>query len=127
MNERARESDATRVELQNVQDQLTSRVEDAESKLRRAEHDHNLDLESALIKLDEEQQRFVFITTSFNCSATMYHQMFEFHYLSLELDTGIEKGHTQSLNRAGPGLKTHRAPCFDRYRTKGVRIHFTKI
>ena len=59
LNERARESDATRVELQNVQDQLTSRVEDAESKLRRAEHDHNLDLESALIKLDEEQQRLV--------------------------------------------------------------------
>ena len=60
LNERARESDQTRVELQSVQDQLSTRVEDAENKLRRAEHDHNLDLESALIKLEEEQQRCVF-------------------------------------------------------------------
>ena len=59
LNERARESDQTRVELQSVQDQLSTRVEDAENKLRRAEHDHNLDLESALIKLEEEQQRCV--------------------------------------------------------------------
>merc|ERR1719220_139301 len=36
LHERARESDATRVELQTVQDQLSSRVDDAENKLRRA-------------------------------------------------------------------------------------------
>ena len=39
--------------LQSQQD----RLETTESKLRMAESDHNMDLESALIKLEEEQQR----------------------------------------------------------------------
>ena len=39
--------------LQSQQEKLES----TESKLRMAETDHSMDLESALIKLEEEQQR----------------------------------------------------------------------
>ena len=37
------------------------RLENTEARLRMAESDHNTDLESVLIKLEEEQQRYGFI------------------------------------------------------------------
>ena len=38
-------------------DSLHSRLETTEHRLRSAEADHHMDLETALIKLEEEQQR----------------------------------------------------------------------
>jgi len=44
-------------QLKDTTDNLQSRLESTEAKLRAVEHDHSMDLETALIKLEEEQQR----------------------------------------------------------------------
>ena len=44
-------------QLRSTQDTLASQLEMSQAKLREAEADHNMDLETALIKLEEEQQR----------------------------------------------------------------------
>ena len=45
-------------QLASTQDHLQSRLDSTEMKLRQAETDHNIDLETALIKLEEEQQKY---------------------------------------------------------------------
>ena len=44
-------------QLRTTQDSLTAQLDLTTAKLKEAELDHNMDLETALIKLEEEQQR----------------------------------------------------------------------
>lgn len=41
------------LQLKDTTDTLQSRLENTEAKLRAVEHDHSMDLETALIKLEE--------------------------------------------------------------------------
>ena len=44
-------------QLRTTQESLSAQLDMTTAKLREAELDHNMDLETALIKLEEEQQR----------------------------------------------------------------------
>ena len=46
-------------QLHSTQDSLNNRVEITEAKLRAVEMDHGMDIDTALVKLEEEQQRLV--------------------------------------------------------------------
>ena len=48
-----------RLQLQTTQESFSHRLDTTEAKLRAAEADHGMDLDTALIKLEEEQQRLV--------------------------------------------------------------------
>ena len=45
--------DCDSLQLKDTTDTLQSRLENTEAKLRAVEHDHSMDLETALIKLEE--------------------------------------------------------------------------
>ena len=45
------------LQLQTTTESLSSQLESAEARLKMREEEHTSDLESALIKLEEEQQR----------------------------------------------------------------------
>ena len=44
-------------QLRTTQESLSAQLDITHAKLREVEQDHNMDLETALIKLEEEQQR----------------------------------------------------------------------
>ena len=47
------DNDCDSLQLKDTTDTLQSRLENTEAKLRAVEHDHSMDLETALIKLEE--------------------------------------------------------------------------